>query len=81
MFKFIVYVVAASKFTSAMAADGLSDAAGLTEEELDRIYSPLRQQVSDSIHKQETVMYNVEVRCIRNDSCFGNLYVTSTLCD
>ena len=45
----------------ALAQDGLVDEQMLSEPELDRIYGPLRQQVTDSIHRQETCMGNVEV--------------------
>ena len=68
----------------AMAADGLANAVGMTDEELDRIYSPLRQQVTDSLYSQESVMYNVEVctcvcTCIHTHTCttcvHHNLYM------
>ena len=69
-----VWLCTASKFMGAMAADGLANAVGMTDEELDRIYSPLRQQVTDSLYSQESVMYNVEVctcvcTCIHTHTC------------
>lgn len=44
-----------------MAADGAIDEEALSVSELDRVYAPLRQQVSDSIHKQETILARIQV--------------------
>ncbi|XP_025081539.1 programmed cell death 6-interacting protein-like isoform X2 [Pomacea canaliculata] len=49
-----------SKFFAALAADGAIDEEALSVSELDRVYAPLRQQVSDSIHKQETILARIQ---------------------
>ncbi|ESO86831.1 hypothetical protein LOTGIDRAFT_207048 [Lottia gigantea] len=45
-----------SKFMAALAGEGLINEEALSTAELDRVYAPLRMQVSDSIHRQETLM-------------------------
>nr|KAG5695062.1 hypothetical protein BaRGS_032555 [Batillaria attramentaria] len=49
-----------SKFFAALAADGAINEEALSVEELDRVYAPLRQQVSDSIHRQETILARIQ---------------------
>ncbi|XP_078334645.1 programmed cell death 6-interacting protein-like isoform X3 [Crassostrea virginica] len=49
-----------SKFFSALAADGAINEEMLSESELDRIYGPLRQQVNESLQKQDSVMAQVQ---------------------
>ncbi|CAG2210948.1 ALIX [Mytilus edulis] len=49
-----------SKFFSAMASDGLIDEESLSVGELDRMYGPLREQVNDSIQRQEMLMGRVQ---------------------
>ncbi|XP_048781055.2 programmed cell death 6-interacting protein-like isoform X3 [Ostrea edulis] len=49
-----------SKFFSALATDGAINEEMLSGSELDRIYGPLRQQVSDSLQKQDSVMSQVQ---------------------
>ncbi len=53
--------VAASRFMTALAQDGAISEDSLSSAELDRIYGPLRGQVTDSIHRQETVLANIQV--------------------
>ena len=62
-----------SKFLSALAADGALDDASLSEAELDRLFSPLREQVTESLQRQETLLYNIEV------SWAHNLYSVHTM--
>lgn len=57
----LFFLIAASKFFAALAADGAIDEEALSVSELDRVYAPLRQQVSDSIHKQETILARIQV--------------------
>ena len=58
------FYFAASKFFSALAADGAINEEMLSESELDRIYGPLRQQVNESLQKQDSVMAQVQVKLI-----------------
>lgn len=51
----------ASKFFSALASDGAINEEMLSASELDRIYGPLRQQVNESLQKQDSVMSQVQV--------------------
>ena len=54
--------VLAGKFLSALAKEGMINESVLSDQELGVIYGPLREQVNDSIHRQETVLANVQVR-------------------
>ena len=47
---------------TALAQDGAIDEQALTVSELDTIYSPLREQVSDSIYRQENLVSQIQVR-------------------
>ncbi len=51
----------ASKFLGALAADGALDEEGLSTGELDRKYTPLREQVTASMQRQESVLANIQV--------------------
>lgn len=51
-----------AKFVSALAADGALDEDSLSGAELQTIYGPLTQQITDSLTKQEQVMGQVQVR-------------------
>ena len=51
----------ASNFMRVLSQDGTINEDSISNSELDRIYGPLRQQVTDSIHRQETVLANVQV--------------------
>ncbi len=50
---------------TALAQDGAINEDSLSHSELDRIYGPLREQVTDSIHRQETVLANIQVQQLR----------------
>ena len=54
-------VISAPKFFAAMAADGLIPEESLSVGELDRVFAPLREQVSESIHKQENTLLRIQV--------------------
>jgi len=45
-----------------MASDGLIDEESISVSELDRTYSPLREQVNDSIQRQEMLMARIQVK-------------------
>lgn len=47
---------------AALAADGALDESSLSETELDRVFGPLRTQVTDSLQRQESLLYNIEVK-------------------
>ncbi|XP_076437173.1 programmed cell death 6-interacting protein-like isoform X2 [Babylonia areolata] len=49
-----------SKFFAALAADGAINEESLSQGELDRVLAPLRQQVTDSIQRQETLMARIQ---------------------
>ena len=51
----------ASKFFSALASDGAINEEMLSMGELDKIYGPLREQVNESLKKQDSVMAQVQV--------------------
>ena len=46
---------------SALGQDGTINEESLSQSELGRVYGPLREQVTDSIHRQETVLANIQV--------------------
>ncbi|XP_061174111.1 programmed cell death 6-interacting protein-like isoform X2 [Saccostrea echinata] len=49
-----------SKFFSALASEGAINEEMLSMSELDRIYGPLREQVNESLRKQDSVMAQVQ---------------------
>ncbi|XP_071789061.1 programmed cell death 6-interacting protein-like isoform X4 [Asterias amurensis] len=49
-----------SKFLGALASDGAIDEESISVEDLDRMFSPLIQQVQESIHRQEVLLNNVQ---------------------
>ncbi|XP_046562123.1 programmed cell death 6-interacting protein-like [Haliotis rubra] len=57
-----------SSFMSALASDGLVNEENISVAELDRVYGPLREQVSDSIHRQE----NLQARIQNANTDFSN---------
>ncbi len=46
---------------TALAQDGAINEENLSRSELERIYAPLRQQVTDSVQRQESVLANIQV--------------------
>ncbi|XP_041371730.1 programmed cell death 6-interacting protein-like isoform X2 [Gigantopelta aegis] len=50
----------APKFFAVMAGDGLIPEEAVSMSELDRVYSPLREQVSESIHRQESILARMQ---------------------
>ncbi|RUS90047.1 hypothetical protein EGW08_002160 [Elysia chlorotica] len=49
-----------AKFFAALAQDGIINEEAISASELERQYSPLREQVSDSIHRQEIVLSQIQ---------------------
>jgi len=49
-----------SKFMTALSQDGAINEEQLSEEHLDRVYGQLRQQVTDSIRRQETLLEQIQ---------------------
>ena len=45
-----------------LAQDGAVDEETLSTGELENMYSPLREQVSDSVHRQETLVSQIQVQ-------------------
>jgi len=56
-----VYFRAAQKFLSALMQDGTMNEAALCSQQLDRIYGPLREQVAQSLKRQDTVLRQLKV--------------------
>ena len=54
-------VLLGSKFMRSLAQDGAVDEETLSTQELDNLYSPLREQVSDSLHRQELLLSKIQV--------------------
>ncbi|KAI0233522.1 Programmed cell death 6-interacting protein [Lamellibrachia satsuma] len=54
-----------SKFMRSLAQDGAVDEETLSTQELDNLYSPLREQVSDSLHRQELLLSKIQ--SVNND--------------
>ncbi|XP_074652220.1 programmed cell death 6-interacting protein-like isoform X2 [Tubulanus polymorphus] len=50
----------ASKFMNALAADGIVNQESISEQELDTMFGPLRGQVNDSLHRQETLLAEIQ---------------------
>ncbi|XP_041459788.1 programmed cell death 6-interacting protein-like isoform X1 [Lytechinus variegatus] len=49
-----------SKFLQALASDGVINEDAMSNATIDQIYSGLIQQVQESVHKQETVLNNIQ---------------------
>lgn len=60
-FQRLFCLLAASKFLSALGQDGALNEDHLTMEQLDALFTPLREQVTDSIKRQEALLANVQV--------------------
>jgi len=54
-------LLSGSKFMSALAQDGAVNEEQLSVEQLDRVYGQLRQQVADSVHRQEAALDQIQV--------------------
>ena len=52
---------AAGKFLNALMQTGTLNEATLCSQELDRIYGPLREQVAQSLKRQDTVLRQLKV--------------------
>jgi hypothetical protein len=62
--------IAAPKFMSTLAQNGSIDEEQVSSEQLDIVYSPLRELVSENIHQQESILERVQVGDIYcNGSC------------
>ncbi|CAG5134687.1 unnamed protein product, partial [Candidula unifasciata] len=48
------------KFLGALVTEGLINEEALSMSELDRVYSPLREQVSDSLHRQDMLLSQIQ---------------------
>ena len=46
---------------SALSQDGVIDDTNIASTELDRVYQPLREQITSSVHRQESVLANIQV--------------------
>lgn len=53
----------AAKFLSALAREGMINESALSDQELGVVYGPLREQVTDSVHRQEILLANIQVCC------------------
>jgi len=53
---------AGSKFLAALAQDGGINEEQLSVEQLERVYGPLRQQVTDSVRRQEGLLDQIQAR-------------------
>lgn len=56
-----MYADAAGKFLSALMQDGTMNEAALCSQQLDRSYGPLREQVAQSLKRQDTVLRQLKV--------------------
>lgn len=54
----------ASKFFAALASDGAINEEGLSVAELERVFAPLRQQVSESVSRQEHLLARIQVSLV-----------------
>ena len=61
MIDFVVLVFQVSKFLNALTQDGGFDEQSVSLEQLDRIYGPLKEQVAQSLQKQDAVLSEVKV--------------------
>ena len=59
---FFPFAIEGAKFMRSLAQDGAVDEETLSTGELDNMFSPLREQVSDSVHRQETLVSQIQVR-------------------
>ena len=55
------YFHVAGKFLTAMMQDGRVNEAALCSQQLDRSYGPLREQVAQSLKRQDTVLRQLKV--------------------
>lgn len=60
----------ATKFMSALSKDGAIDEEMLSADQLDLIYTPLRENVSANIHRQEKTLEQIQVCvCVHFNLC------------
>ena len=52
---------------SALSKDGAIDESSITNTELDRVYQPLRDQITESLRRQESTLANIQVQ-FKSDS-------------
>lgn len=50
------------KFVKALASDGAIDDEGLSNMEIQQVYGPITQQINESLAKQESVMSQIQVK-------------------
>lgn len=55
------YCLTGGKFLAALGAEGLINEESISVSELDRVYAPLRDQVTDSLHRQDILLSQIQV--------------------
>ena len=68
-----------SKFMSSLTQDGAVNEEQLSVEQLDRVYRPLRQQVANSVHRQEAALDQIQVVLTVCPSVFLSVCLSFTL--
>ena len=61
MFMLCSYFHSAPKFLSALSQEGTLNEAALCSQQLDHIYGPLREQVAQSLKRQDTLLRQLKV--------------------
>jgi len=61
-----------------LAEDGALNEENISPAELDRIYQPLIEQVTESVGKQESIQANLQVGAQREHVCFRNYQLCPT---
>ena len=64
-----IILFSASQFLTALGTDGAIDEVTLSNQELDRAFTGLKSQVTDSIHRQESLLANVQVGKVSSLYC------------
>jgi len=60
----------AGKFLNALTQDGSVNEAALCSQQLDRLFGPLREQVAQSLKRQDVVLRQLKVGTLALISCF-----------
>ena len=58
---YLYTLISANIFLAALVKDGAINEEQLSEQQLDKVYSELRKQVSESLHKQEALLAKIQV--------------------
>lgn len=59
--RYIIKSFTESKFLTALSQDGALNEEGLSTDQLDAVFGPLRQEVTENIRSQEQILQQIQV--------------------